>query len=390
MTAVAVIGCGHGGQTLAADLTQRGCRVTLFAHPEHTGGLNAIIKQKNQIHCKGLINGIVSLHKITTFVPEAIIDSEYIFICLPSYAHEAIFIQLLPFIKPGQTIITLAANFASLVLLKLLAKTNKLAGIDIIDMASLPYVCRANNQGSIEVLAIKHVLAAASIPAQKIKNHLKKLAPFFPCKLLAYDDVLSLSMNITNGIAHPVVTLLNSGRIGENKPAFYFYRDGITPAIATVIERLDEERMLIGKKLGLKMYSFLDLTAQYYGEQYVSIYQHFQESPAHNALPMCPASLQHRFILEDIAGSLVTWYCLGKLLEIKSAVLENIISLASLLNNTDYLRTGANLFHINLHDKSLEEIKKYVRYGELPSGLSRLSNRPFKQFKHIFSFGDLV
>jgi opine dehydrogenase len=97
---VTVIGAGHGGQAIAADLTQRGCQVTLYAHPQHPGGIHAIAKTGG-VQCSGLFNAFVALKKITSNIQEALFEAEYIFISLPSYAHEAIFIEKLPFIKPG-------------------------------------------------------------------------------------------------------------------------------------------------------------------------------------------------------------------------------------------------------------------------------------------------
>lgn len=370
---VAIIGCGHGGQALAADLTQRDCKVSLYAHPKHLGGY-AAIKKAGGILCQGLIQGFTPIAQITTNLQQAVDDCEYIFIVLPSYAHEAMFIELMPFIKPGQTIITLAANFAALSYLKLLEQTNRTTEFDMIDMASLPYVCRSDFAGSVEIMAVKNKLALASIPAAAIDKHVKRLSPLFPCQLLPYQDVLSLGMNITSGMTHPAITLLNAGRIGSNKEIFYFYRDGITPEIATLIEQLDLERMQIGKRFGLKMHAYLDLMQEYYGVRYESVYDFFRESPPHNALPLCPRSLQERYITQDVAGLLVPWYCLGKLAQCESSILATLINLSGLLNKTNYLRTGTNLVRLNLHDKTIEGIKLYSRMGVLPSSLTAMQD----------------
>lgn len=388
MITVTVIGCGHGGQALAADLTQRGCRVTLYAHPQHPGGIHAIKKNRG-INCTGFINEFVSIAGVTTNLQHAIAESEYIFIVLPSYANETIFIEMLPYIRTGQTIITLAANFASLVYLKLLSRMDKTNGIDILDIASLPYVCRADNNGNVEIVTVKNKLAAASIPAIAIEKHIRNLAPIFPCQLIPYQDVLSLGMNVTNGIVHPTVALLNAGRIGKEKEMFYFYCDGITPEIASVIERLDAERMHIGEKLGLEMYSFLTLEEQYYGNRYDSIYQFYRESKVHSKLTG-PTSLQGRYVTEDAGGSLVSWYCLGKLVQIESLVLGNLINIASLLNNVNYLRVGTNLVHLNLHDKTIDEVKEYVKTGSLPVGISGMYGDYFNQPKQSFYLGNIA
>lgn len=368
---ITIIGCGHGGQALAVDLIQKGCEINLYAHPDHPGGLHAIANAKG-IESKGLIQGFFPVKLATTNLQLAVEDSQYIFIVLPSYVHEAAFIELLPFLKSGQTVITLAANFASLSYLKLLEKTNNKKGIDLIDVASLPYVCRADNLGIVEIIAIKNRIAVASVPASAVQKHLHALKQLISCELNIYSDVLSLGMNITSGLTHPAVTLLNAGRIG--KETFYFYKDGITPEIAHVIERLDEERLQIGQRLKLEMFSYLDIMESYYGVRYHSVYQFYRESSAHNALHLCPSSLKERYITQDVGGLLVPWYGLSKLAQCETIVLNNLISLASLLNNTNYFRTGTNLVRLNLHDKTIEEMKQYVTTGEHTSGFSFIND----------------
>lgn len=360
---ITIIGCGHGGQALAADLSQKGCLVTLYASPHHPGGIKAIIENKN-VRANGKINGIIPIYKATTSLEEAVCNSEYIFIVLPSFAHEEMFHELLPFLQSGQTIITLAANFASLSYLKLLEKSHKT--IDLIDVASLPYVCRSDNNGNVDIISIKNSLALASIPAKAIDYHIKCLSPLFPSKIIRYDNALSLGMNITSGMTHPAITLLNAGRIGPGKSDFYFYKDGITPEIAHLIEKLDQERLAVGEQFGLKMQPYLHLMNEYYGLHYDSIYQFFRESPAHNALPLCPKSMQERYITQDVAGLLVAWYCLGQVADCDIPVMENLIHLAGLINNTNYLRTGCNLEKLNLQNRSMKEILTYVALGKIP------------------------
>lgn len=363
MIKVAIIGCGHGGQALAADLSHRGCEVNLFAHRNYPSAIKKIA-QAGGIRCQGTLNEFVPIAKATSNIEEAIEGAQYIFMVLPSFAHEPVFIELLPFVNPGQTIITLAANFASLLYRKLLERTLKTAGIDLIDVASLPYVCRADNNGGVEIIAVKKQLAAASLPKNSIHKHLAILNPVFACPLVAYDDVLSLGMNITSGITHPAITLLNAGRIGKGKETFYFYRDGVTPEIAQLLEQLDHERVTIGERLGLKMYKYLDLMAEYYDKRHTSIYNFFRESQAHNALPLCPTSIQERYITQDVACLLVPWFSLSTLTQVRAPVMSNLISIASVLNKTNYLRTGNNLARLNLHERTVDEVKQYISFGE--------------------------
>jgi opine dehydrogenase len=361
---VSIIGCGHGGQALAADLSRRGCEVTLYAPANHPGGIHAIAAAGG-IHCSGQINAFVPIAKVTCSIEDTLTDSQYIFITIPSFAYESVFMELLPHIKSGQTIVTLASNFASLIYLRLLMRMKKNKGINMIDVATLPYVCRADHQGKVKIIAIKKTVSAASIPSSSIHEQLSALSAIFPCQLEAFENVLSLGLNLINGLIHPSVTLFNAGRIGNGKKAFYFYRDGITPEIAGIIERLDEERMRIGSSFGFKMFRFLDTIEKYYERRYTSVYQFFCESPSHNALPLCPASLRERYIIQDVPGVLVPWYSLGKVMQIDSLPIHSVINLAGLLNHANYLRDGHNLSRLNLQDKSVEEIMQYINTGEV-------------------------
>lgn len=361
MKKITIIGCGHGGQALAVDLVNRGYQVSMYADAHHQGGL-AAIKQQKGIHSKGEIQGFFPIAKATTNAQEAIKGSEYIFIVLPSFAHESTFINILPFIKDGQKIITLAANFASLVYKRLLDKTHKHKKIDLIDVGTLPYVCRSDNQGNVEVISIKKQITVASLPGNVLPDIYHDLQALFSSKLMMYQDVLSLGLNITSGITHPVITLLNAGRLG--KDSFYFYKEGISPNIADILERMDQERLQIAKALGLDSYTYLELMQQHYGIKYDRIYDFFTQSKPHNALPLCPPSTQHRYITQDVANLLVPWFNLAQIAGVQVPVINNVINMASLINQTNYMRYGSDLLHLGLHNRCVDMIKQFVQNGE--------------------------
>ena len=46
---------------------------------------------------------------------------------------------------------------------------------------------------------------------------------------------------------------MNAGRIERSKGEFYFYEEGVTPSVASVINSLDKERINIGKALDYKL-----------------------------------------------------------------------------------------------------------------------------------------
>lgn len=375
MKNITIIGCGHGGQALAVELVSRGHCVSMYADPNHLGGLTAIKEQKG-IYSKGELKGFFPIAKVTTDVSDAIRGSDFIFIVLPSFAHESTFINILPFVTSGQTIVTLAANYASLVYQRLLDKTHKHKKINLVDIGTLPYVCRSDNKGNVEIISIKNQITVASLPGNVLPKIYDDLQSLLSSQLIAYKDVLSLGLNITSGITHPVITLLNAGRLG--KDTFYFYKEGISQNIAEILERMDQERQQIAKALGLQVYTYLELMEQHYGIKYDCIYDFFTQSKPHNALPLCPPSTQHRYITQDVANLLVPWQNLATIAGVQVPVISNVINMASLINQTNYMRHGSDLLHLGLHNRCSESIKTFVLSGELPHGdcehLSVLTN----------------
>jgi len=358
MSKITIIGCGHGGQALASELILKGYEITIYADKQHPGGI-AAIKNQGGINCQGEINNFAKIANTTHNLKDAIKNSEYIFIVVPSFAHKKVFVSMAKHLKANQTIITLAANFASLSYLSHIKPKN-----DLIDIASLPYVCRSDNNGSVEIISIKNNIGAAAIPAKNINKHLDNLSKMLTTKIISYPNVLSLGMNITSGLTHPAVTILNAGRIGEDKPEFYFYKDGITSEIARIIEICDKERIEIGKKLGVKMYFYLELMEEYYGIKYKSIYDFFKNSKEHNAKPMCPPKLTHRYITQDVAGLLVAWVNLGKASGTKTPYMQNLVNISSMLNNKNYMTSGTTLEKLNLQHKNIKEILDIVHNGK--------------------------
>lgn len=337
---MAVIGCGHGGQALAAQMAIKGADVMLYADPEHAGGLNTIAKTKT-ITLKGKIEDTAKGINTTMNIREAVAGRAIVFLVLPTNAHESMFKKMLPYLSDGQVIVSLAANFTALYLMKSLVH-HQSKKIILADVSSLPYACRAEKPGTVNIIEIKNKMGIACIPRKHNVEVASLLNRYFPTPLEVYQNCIELGINITSGLSHPSIALFNAGRIGPDEREFYFYKHGISPEIARFIEQLDKDRQIIGQHYGVKTPSYLELMAEFYGIQYPTVMDFFLNSRVHNALPLCPNSLQQRYISQDIPYVIVPWYTLGLLAGYDSKVMRNLIEMASVLNQKDYLSSGRN------------------------------------------------
>lgn len=358
---ITIIGCGHGGQALAYDLTKKGVDVTLCALPDHPGATEQLSKNP-VITCTGELEGSCKLYKVTTNIPEALSLAEIVFFVVPSFAQEQVLLACLPYFKSQQWIVTLEANFASLSYSDLMQRFNYDKSLFFADISTLPYACRSNKPGEVHILGIKQKMGIAALPHEKTSEIIDKLKNIFPSELIPYHNSIEIGLNSLSGILHPAVTLFNAGRIGKDE--FYFYKDGISPAVAYLLEELDKERRKIGELYELNLPYCMDIEEEFYGTKYDTIYDFFANSQIHSGkFTLCPGSLKERYISQDIPYVIVPWYSLGQAVGYEARIMKNLIEMASTLTKVDYLAKGRNLLHMNCHELEKYELIHYANHG---------------------------
>jgi opine dehydrogenase len=159
---------------------------------------------------------------------------------------------------------------------------------------------------------------------------------------------------------HPAGMVGNAGRIETGGGNFYFYRDGITPAIAEVIGAIDRERLALARRLGLPLLSFVDIFHQAgltsdAARESQSVYQATQESAANRTIK-APPTLNHRYLNEDVGYGLAPMSELGRLV-------DALITLASEINRTDYRREGLTLEKMGLSGVAPDRLRTLLHEG---------------------------
>lgn len=72
----------------------------------------------------------------------------------------------------------------------------------------------------------------------------------YPEALVECPTVLAAALCNGNPVIHPAITLLNLGRIEKQHEDMFFYKDGVSPMVAQLIEGVDKERMQLLCALG--------------------------------------------------------------------------------------------------------------------------------------------
>lgn len=346
MKRIAVLGGGNGAQALAGHLASKGFPVTLFEHPEFRHSIRRLEETKT-IDLTGAIEAKGTLAEVTTD-PAAVREAEILYFLAPSFAQEAVFSLIAPYLGRGQRLLLMPGNFGSLVLKE--AFGGRLpGGFLAAESDTMPYACRIEAPGVVNVWGIKNFMAAAALPASGTGDFIASVQDAFPLPLKPAPNVLSIGLSNTNMILHCPTMIMNAGRIESGDGRFRFYAEGMTDSVCAVMEAMDRERMAVGKALGLDLLSTMDDMKELYsigGETLRETILNNRAYCGHGA--DSPTSMKYRYLTEDVPYLLVPVFEIGKKLEIPLPVTESIIRLASVIAGEDYLVTGRTLGGLDL------------------------------------------
>ena len=132
--------------------------------------------------------------------------------------------------------------------------------------------------------------------------------------------------------------------------------DGITPEIAKIMEKLEKERIAIGKALGVHLIGALDQLKMFYGENEAHTYYEYVQSPESPYVDLVGHNIKGRYLTEDVPGVLVPAYLLAQKAGYDATTVKLAIDLASKLHDVDYLKNGTTLETLGIADLSIEEI----------------------------------
>jgi opine dehydrogenase len=212
---------------------------------------------------------------------------------------------------------------------------------------------------------IKQGLPLAALPAHQTPAVIECLRPAFPQFVPAL-NVLDTGFNNPNQINHPPFMLMNMGFIeGRRIEEWFFYHDGYTPGTGRVGERLDAERLAVVRAFGLPEVGILEWVRRYYGHLGMegdSLYEMFSTSPVHG-VTQGPRTTQSRLITEDIPYGLVPLASFARVAGVPTPTMEALITLAGIVNETDYWQTGRTVDSLGLAGMNAAEIVQYVTDG---------------------------
>jgi opine dehydrogenase len=372
---VAVLGGGNGGHAVAADLSLAGLKVNFFELPHFAGPFEKVLRTR-EVRLEGVSrDGMAKLNLATTDVEQAVKGAEILFVITPAFGHKVMAEAVAPHVQDGQIIVLMPGSGGSLEFAKIFKEKKVRKEIIFAESCTLPYGTRLKGPGHVAVFINAVILPTGVFPSKRTSDVISRLKHLYPI-IVPARDVLEAAINNPNPIVHPAATILSATRIEHSRGEFFLYVEGMTPAVARTFESLNQERLTICRALGYKLHHWDNLEFKNYhlGETEeecrhrilnTSMDAAFGKDGIYAGMKMKgPENLKERYITEDVPYGMVLVATLGALLKISTPTHNSVIQLASIINRTDYWKTGRGMKELGLSKLDKRGLKKYLREGK--------------------------
>lgn len=362
---VTIIGAGNGGKAAAVDLALQGKQVHLFEFPEFKSNLEEIIEKKT-LTVTGAVSGQAILERVTFDLSEAMEGVDTIMICTQALTHDRVAHEIAPLITPDQLIIlNPGSTGGSLHFAHVFRKCGLQQLPAIVETSTLTYGCRAKD-AMVEISVRVNRVAYGTLPAKAVSRFGLELEALYP-GLIRTASVLEAGLNNANPVIHPPITIFNAARIENEGDKTFFYKDGVSPTVARLIQKLDEERMALLRALGYPVQPDPVTSVQQGYASSTNYFECYKNGPGYVGFRN-PNTLDNRYIHEDIGMGLVMFCSLGEFLGVPTPTCRAFVQMGEVVSGIHYFAEGKRtLKALGLERLSLEELQRFLETGEMPS-----------------------
>lgn len=346
---------------MAGHLAIMGFPVRLWNRsPERVENVN----DRGGISVEGVIEGFGRVDLATENLREAMDGADVIMVVVPAHGHRSVAEQCAPYLTSDHMVVlNPGRTFGALEFVDALSKKRIRTKPVIAEAQSFIYVSRHAEFAQARILQIKNSVPVAAIPAHKTPEVLALLRQAFP-QFVAATNVLETSLDNIGATFHPSVTILNAPRIESTHGDFEYYLEGVSPSSANILEAADAERVAVGAALGIHLHTAREWLYLAYDSPGRTLHEAITSTPGYKGV-RAPATLNHRYIFEDVPMSMVPMVSVGRQIGVKMRTLESLIHLASLLHQRDFWAEGRTVERIGLAGKSVKDIRMLALRGHV-------------------------
>ncbi len=355
----AVLGAGHGGMAMAGHLGLMGFPVKMF---NRSPSRLEPIQIAGGIELIGELEGFGKVQLASSEMAEVVTGADVIMIVVPANAHRYMATQVAPYLQDGQLIILNPGRTGGVFEFRQVLKERGVKKKTMIAEAqTLLYACRNTNPAQVKIFNVKNSVPLAALPGYQTVELIKVVHEVFP-QFVPGDNVVKTGLDNIGAVFHPALMVLNAARIESTRGDFQFYFEGITKAVATILERLDQERVAVAAALGFKAMTAREWLYIAYDAHGKTLYDAIKNNIGYKGI-YAPPTMDHRYLWEDVPMSMVPIASLGDLLGVDTPAIKHFIHLAGIMNGCDFWNEGRTVEKMGLENLSHNQIRRVALEG---------------------------
>ena len=356
---IAILGSGNGALAMAFEWARAGHDIFMYDFPQFDRQIKAI-NAVGGIYSEGQMEGFQPIKYAGHDIETCLKDASIIFAVGPAYSTEPFGKACAPFAKEGQIFVVCPSSCLGSILFKnALGLKIEDNSIIVADTSTLPYAVRIVDDGKIAVYnRLGGGVLLATLPSTKNDMVYDLLKPVNICVEKA-KNIFQTCLQNANPMLHPCITTLNAGRI-EGPDDFFFYEEGVTPGVGRLLKAIDEERLAIGRALGLEIENdpHISIRQGYMAEE--SYDRGYSTAPGFKGIK-AQTQLDYRYYNEDAGFGLVLWVDLADRLGLEIPNVRAMLQIVSSIMGRDYKAEKARtLDTLGLSGYTMEELLKIL------------------------------
>lgn len=291
---------------------------------------------------------------------EAIDTADVVIIAMPGYGHRAAFDAAAPSLKSHQhVIISSHCSFGALYLSKRLAERGVQLPISVWGTTLL--TARQQSETSVKINTVRQKVDIATLPQSAIDQGLALCTKLFGDRFVARDGLLAIALSNLNPQNHLGIALLNLTRMEKGEA--WGQGEHVTPAVGSVIESLDAERLAIAETFGLSVRTVFEHFSLSFHVPMGSVSEMNQQMHSEGRGGMGPSTIDSRYIFEDVPFGLVPTALLGRMTGKPAMLHEAGTTLLAAATGRDLSAENDLLPELALSDMTLDQLKRLCADG---------------------------